>query len=620
MKAISQGIGLGKMLDVDKMFERQSAVHQKHIEVLEDKIDVSSGKKASAIKLQGLVNGLRASITKLAAPGGLSAFDDRKASVSATTDTGVGTDYVKVTAGTFSPLGDFSVTVNQKATAAKVTLQAGVGVGLGFKTAAPDLKGTLALTFGAHTRNIAIDPAQSISDIVKKINDTFSASGDEFKARIFDNGNGTSNIEISANNTGVGTITHVYTPDMAGFPFHATGVINAVSATAATDAGVNAQITVNGIALPPQASNKFIDIPYKGVTIEAIKANTVAVPVNKQTVSIAQNAEGAAESLETFRSAFNHLALFVAQQSQQSGKFDQYADPYKDQGTGYAEGADLHNESILRDAKGLLESVVNSRPAGAGSTMKFQSIADIGLGLVSTPVTEDNIIVDLLELKSKDLFEKAMNDNLGDVRNLFVNNGTVKSNPANHGASLSVTTADKQLDSSILGVDVPIALTFDAAGAVTGMTAMVNGVDVLNSTVANPDGSFDKYYKIEKNIITFSGTPFDGLRMSFNPKTAVAGVAENFTLNFTHGVADLARYRVESMVSEDGKHGSVLSAIETMGREVSSAEEEKTKIQETIDNMKTEIEKQFDSIAVMELLAGLQIDAIQRILSPAAAA
>jgi hypothetical protein len=611
MKAITSGIGLAKMLDVDKMFERQSAAQQKNIEILEDKIDVSSGKKAAAVKLQGLVNGLRSSINKVTSPF-LSAFNDKKVTNFATTDTGLGSDYVNVTAGQFAPLGDFSVTVNQKAVAAEVLLQGIVHPGL--NTAAPGLDGTLTLNVGGQARNIVVTNAMGVNDIVQKINDTFTTNGDSFRAKLFDNGNGTSNIEISANNTGAGNITFNYVDSGLG-----TESINPTAAN--TVAGTNAQITVNGIALPAQASNIFIDIPYKGITIEALKVNTATVnpaPANKQTISIGQDNSSASIALGNLRDSYNHLALFVAQQSQQTGKFDQYADPYKDQGNIYAEGADLHDELILREAKDLLETIVNLRPSASGATLKFNSVADIGLGLVSTPVTEDNIMVDLLTLQDENLYQNAMTNNLDDVRCLFMNNGIVKSNPLNNGASLSVTTAGKQLDSSVLGVDVPIALTFDGTGAITGMTATVGGVDVLAGL--NADGTAHYNVDATNKIITFSGTPFDGLRLAYNPKTAVAGTPENFTLNFTHGVADLALYKVESMVSENGKDGSVLSAIEVMGRAVTSAEEEKAKIQETIDNMKTEIERQFDSIAVMELLAGLQIDAIQRILTPAAAA
>lgn len=605
----TDGIGLSRMLDVDKIFEKKSATNQEQIKVLEDKIDISSNKKASAIKLQGLINGLRASINKVSSPI-FSSFNDRKATVSATTDVGVGTDYVKVTAGKFTSLSDFSVTVNQKAKAAKLTLQAGGGGS--FNTDVPGLEGVLILNVAGNPRHIAIDPTHGVQDIVKKINDIFIANNDEFKAKIFDHGDGTSNIEISANKTGAGTITHAYNN------LHLFGgdVIDPISPTAATDAGRDAQITVNGITLPAQASNKFIDIPYKGVSIDVLKVNTAAA--HNQSISIEQDNSGVADALGQFKDAYNHLALFVAQQSQQSGKIDQFGDPFKEQGSIYAEGAHLYDESILREAKGLLETVINSRPSGDGVNLKFRSIADIGLGLVSTPVTEDNIIVDLLDLKDAQLFSQAMDNNLDDIRNLFMNSGTIKNDPANNGAYLAVTFADKKLDSSILGKDIPISLTFDAAGAVTGMTAMVNGSDVLNSSVANPDGSFDKYYIIDaaNKIIKFSGTPFDGLRLSFDPKTAQAGIAENFTLNFTHGVTDLALYTVNNMVHEDRKSGSILSAIEAMDRAVSKDEEEKAKLQESIDSIKKDIEIKFDVISNMELNASLQIEAIQRILTP----
>jgi hypothetical protein len=597
-----KGIGLGKMFDVDKMFERQSATHTKHVEVLQDKIDVNSSKKSSAIKLQGLINNLRTSIDKVANPYGFGAFDVKDAKVLSTTDIGVGTDYISVQAENGANLSEFNVSVNSKATAAKLTLQ--LDAGGGFDSAAPGLDGTLTLNVAGNARNVAVDNTQSIKDIVKKINETFSSNNDEFIAQAFNNNDGTSYIEIVAKETGVGGITHNYlTSHLFGG-----NDIDAIPLASGTTAGTDAQITVNGIALPSQSSNKFVDIPYSGVTIDILKENTLAAPLKTQVVQIKQDNSNVMDVLSEFTTSYNNLAVFVAQQSQKVGKVDEYSDPYKIQKSIYAEGADLHNESILREAQDLLTVVVGSRQ---GNGIKYKSLADVGIALEPTPVGEDNVITNQLSLKEPKLLQKALSDNLQDLSSLFANTGTVKADPANNGSDLFFTTAEKQVSGAILGKDVAISLTFDAAGNVSGMTATIDG----GATNLLPLGN---EYKVDATsatkVITFEGSPLEGIRLVYDATNAVAGTAENFTLNFTHGIADLAKYRVNNMVNENGKGGSVLAAIEMMTKDITNAEDEKDKVQETIDKMKQKIEREFDSVSVLEMMTSMQMDMIERIL------
>jgi hypothetical protein len=609
--AIGKGVGLSNMLGSQEQFVKK-ATEQLELSKAEskDKVEIQESKLGEISQLQKILSNIKAKAFMLTNP--LEVGFDRKTASTSTQDAGSGDDYItNIHVDDAARAGDTKIAVAQVATAAELVLASAANTGFD-KTAALGKDGNMVLTVGGNARTVAIVATDTVTQVVEKINHQFTTNSDDFEAFLVQGDGNTAFIEVRAKNTGAGNITVAYNGGNIENPF------DQQPHTQSDVDGQDAHIYIYGVSRT-QASNKFVNV-VAGLSFEltgrvnaanAGGGNVAYGGLNYNTIKVKEDHSNVKKMIIEFGNSLNDLSYIIAknQQSTRSVEQDRFADPSKPLASYDHADSPLRNSSLLTEATEIWERFTTTKAAGADD---ISSIYELGMGLKKE--TKDGVSFDSLYFEDESIFVKKFEDDFNSVRRFFVTD--VKITPtAGNVSTIQYLARDssKQItDSSVVGKDIATTTTFDAGGAVTGFTARVNGVDLVATITPNPS--------IGRYTASFSeDSPLRGMTFSIDPKTAV-GIQETNTINYTSGIANLVKADATEMFSDDGRTGTTILEAGLIQDWVKSLSDESAKIEKDLKDLTAKLEREYQTIAQMDIMAAIQTAMIEAALSGLTAA
>jgi flagellar hook-associated protein 2 len=354
-------IGIGSGLDANAIITALMSVERKPLTALEDR-NKSLNTELSAIgKLRSYASSMRDAATKLTSV----------ATWNATTATSADDTAVKVSAASGAAASDYAINVQRLASRQTVTTgafassAAAVGEGsltleLGSWTGEPTPTGFTAKT-GATPVTVTIGAGEtSLAAIRDKIN----AAGAGVTASIVNDASG-ARLSLRSKDTGAENAFRISATESADDGNAATGLsalafdATAAGATTRNESAVNAQATINGIAVT-SASNTLTDVA-EGLTLTLKKVTGADVAV-----SVGSDDAAISDAMDKFVGAFNDLAKYIREQTK-------YDSATKTAGT-------LQGDRTALGLQSQLRGVINQQTT-ASST--FSVLSDIGLSVLS---------------------------------------------------------------------------------------------------------------------------------------------------------------------------------------------------------------------------------------------
>jgi flagellar hook-associated protein 2 len=452
--------------------------------------------------------------------------------------------------------GVYDLTVKKLATRARMTLPPAPAVPsvppvpLGVPPAASigagtytikDMDGTsVDLTVGAAQGN---DSLVGLRDAINSAKDS-SGNALNVNATIIQTGtDGTSQLVLSANNTGLGK-NGAATFSLTGPATNTLGL--GTTATDAQTAATNAQFTLNGVNLE-RTSNAVTDA-VDGVTFnlqaeDAGKTTSLTVGVDKAAVTTAMQA------VVTKYNAFY-------------SDYKAGTSPTTD-ASGVATNGVFQNDSAIRGMIDQVHQAIMGAPTGLSATADFNGAASVGLktnrdGTLSLDTTA---------------FSAALDKNANGVANVFNNSGTSTSPLLSFLGATGATTTK------------PITFSLGQADAQGVVIGTFTSTDANNASVTNQIQSSTGYF------YGATGSPFEGL-------TVKASAGATGTLQVSKGVAQNTSDLIQSLTSlTAGNLGSILQNITTensnLTTQISSQQERldrrKVNLQNLYANLETTI-------------------------------
>jgi flagellar capping protein FliD len=597
------------------------------------KIDAVTLKHEGAVEqstalgtLSGLVRSFTGAAAVLQRPYD-SPFDKKSATLT-TTDVGIAQKYISVTSGKYTPKMAFDVHVNTIATASKIIISDGGASHI--KSGANTFYGNLTINVDGVANVVQITPGDTLANILTKINSQFVNNGARATATSLkiDDVNGYYDIIISSQELGNKVLT---------FNWAAVGLPNANnSLLGGINAGTQADITIDGVQIAAQDSNVFENV-IPGITIKALAPNTVG-PVNKQTVTIAPDTtnDGVVKDIAKFVRAYNDLKIFVAKMTEKISDKE------------YAPTAVLNNFSAIRQARFLLDSVFDPSINSGG---KYKLLSDVGIGLAPAEKDEEAPIgTTLLSTVDEEALRNALETNYEDFTALFVGKLKVTAN-AVRGSKLDLSMMTEPLESKFYNTPMRVKINPGAAAGQVAPFTPVQAVDDLGNLIFDPDPaggpaiprmiSWDVEVEIDGitnlanplvhtpirghytrngtdtfGYIDFKDTDLKGLRLQWDAVNVVVGAPEVFTVNLSQGLSDLAYFRSNDLMSEDGNRGTLILTSKEIQQKVKDLSAEQTKLETILEKELDKIEQQFAKIEQMSILNDIFLDAISDLLNP----
>lgn len=613
--AFGKGIGLSSMLGSQDAFIKK-ATEQLELSKIEtkDKTEIKETKLGEISQLQKILSTIKGKASLLTNP--LQAGFDRKTSSTSTQDLGGAEDYItNIRVDDKARTGDTKIAVQQIATASELVLASAGGVGFA-KGVGLGKDGIMTLTVGGQARAIDMVVGDTVEQIAAKINHAFTAGGDQFEAFLVEGDGNTAFIEVRAKNTGVGggAIAVAYDDRLGGGVLAAGGNLHSQSNVAGQDAIIH----INGIPRT-QASNKFVNV-VDGLSFElsgrenalnAAPGNVIHGGRNYNTIKVKEDHANVKKMIVDFGNSLNDLSYIIAknQQTTRSVTQDKYADPTQLMSSYDSSDAPLRGSPLMTEAMAIWERFTTTKAGGAGD---ITSIYELGMGLQKA--TKEGVSHDTLYFEDESIFTKKFDDDFAAVRRFFVTDTKITSNALNSAVIQYLPGEfDKQIiDPSVVGQNIHTFATFDGAGALTLFTATVNGV-ILNANIAHNPGT-GRY-----NVSFAEGSVLHGMEFSIDPKTAV-NVIENNLINYTPGIANLIQEDARSMVSDDGLKGSTISEADLIQEQVKSLSDESAKIEKELKEFTAKLEREYQTIAQMDMMGAIQTAMIEAALSGLTAA
>ena len=612
------------------------------------KIDAVTLKHEGAVEqstalgtLSGLVRSFTGAAAVLQRPYD-SPFDKKSATLT-TTDVGIAQKYISVTSGKYTPKMNFDVRVEQIAQASTLLMNAAVipynpaqdTAGAMNGGGPANLDGTFTFDVEGVLVNINVVGADSIKDIIRKVNNEFSTQNVNARASFVKLVRGGAHIQITHQELGNKQIQSSFTDaDLL------VGVVPQYTADSAVlgTSGQNAIIHINGVQL--EQNNNIFDgatVGIEGVTIKALAPNTVG-PANKQTVTIAPDTtnDGVVKDIAKFVRAYNDLKIFVAKMTEKISDKE------------YAPTAVLHNSSAIRQARFLLDSVFDPSINSGG---KYKLLSDVGIGLAPAEKDEEAPVgTTLLSTVDEAALRNALETNYEDFTALFVGKLTVTANAAG-GSKLDLSSMTESLDPKFYNTPMRVKIN---PGAAAGQVAPfppvpaldnngapiidnINGVltprmiswdvEVEIDGITNPNpllpnnhtpirGHYTRNGTDTFGYIDFKDTDLKGLRLQWDAVNVVVGAPEVFTVNLSQGLSDLAYFRSNDLMSEDGNRGTLILTSKEIQQKVKDLSAEQTKLETILEKELDKIEQQFAKIEQMSILNDIFLDAISDLLNP----
>ena len=347
----SIGIGLGGSVDVNGLIK--ASVDAVKIPItktngLNDQASFVSAKISTFGQLKSMVSALQDAVGKLNSVTGWNGV----------TTTSSNTDFVTASATGGTVATSFSVEVQSLAKAQTMSSAPMLPVGgfMGVGSLKLQLGTPQAIAGGtANSIDITVGPTDKLSDVAGKINGanvgvTATILSDALGERLL----------LRSKTTGADASFKLTVTDGDGNDADALG-LSRLTTGATTEAGANAQATVNGIAVS-SATNQFANT-VAGVTFNAVKVTTSPVEV-----TVAKDDSAVKANVDAFVKAYNTL-------NQALNSITKYDKETKTAGLLQGDSTAIGLQNALRNA---IQSVAN----GSG---QFRSLSDIGIVTAGGP-------------------------------------------------------------------------------------------------------------------------------------------------------------------------------------------------------------------------------------------
>lgn len=352
MAISSAGIGSG--LDVAKIVEQMVAAEKIPLKKLEYKAEGIQTQISTYGEIKSLTSKLGDIVSKLTRD---SAWNGVSISSSNTTLSGTMTG--------IAATGTYNIKVTHLAQAQTTALGGAGGIALA-KDQAMGAAGTIKLTMGTESKDIAISSSDTLTKIATKINE----AGMGIQASIVTNVDGQERLMLRSKETGT---DKAFTVDLSAAP--------AVLGQTTTQNAQNAKVELNGMAVE-SSSNTFANtIPGMSFTVSEVTSTAATLNVKADTEAMKKN-------IQEFVEAYNALNDLLTQSTK-------YVEESKTAGVLQGDSATVSLQNSLR----MLTQGIS------GSTGGLTRLAEIGIqmqegGKLSTDTTKlDKALTNLEGLK-----------------------------------------------------------------------------------------------------------------------------------------------------------------------------------------------------------------------------
>ena len=406
--------------------------------------------------------------------------------------TAANTEFATVTANSDAVPLSHTLEVKSLATAARTQSAGAITTGSNKATLATQFKldssdpFTITLDDGKKTKEITIDPNASLFELTASINNaglniraTYDTALDRFY--IYNLQTGSANqVKVTDAEVAIGGETKQFFGDVLGL-----GELDM--------AGEDAEIILDGVAVPKQATNKFT---VSGLTFELKARGATTVDVGADIDKAVENVKAFVESYnstikkindELNEKYYRDFAPLTAEQKKELKEDEIKAWEEK------AKSGMLRNDSMLR---GILSDMrlIFAEPV-SGLNGKYKSAIDLGI-TTSSYIDEDGKYVDvtsqggLLSVNEEDL-RKALSEDPDILYKIFASDGDTSKE---HGVSRRLN------DSLKAGLD-KIVTTAGRSADLTGDTesTLAKRLDEMNERIRNEENRMkdleDRYYR-----------------------------------------------------------------------------------------------------------------------------
>lgn len=367
MTISSAGIGSG--LDVAKIVEQTVAAEKAPLEKLEYKAEGIQTQISTYGEIKSLTSELGDISSKLTRD---SAWNGVTISSSNSTITGTMT-------GIAAP-GTYNIQVTDVAQA-QTTVLGGAGGSALAKDQAMGTAGTIKLTMGTESKDIAIESSDTLTTIATKINE----AGMGIQASIVTNVDGQERLMLRSKETGT---DKAFTVDLSSAP--------AALGQTEAQAAKNAKVKLNGMEVE-SSSNTFANtIPGMSFTVSEVTSAAATLNVKPDTEAMKKNIE---EFVEAYNALNDLLTKSTKSVRTADGKVDQSA---QSSGVGTLQG-DSTTVSLQNSLRMLTQGI-------SGSKGSLTRLSDIGIEMQEG----GKLSLDASKL------DKALT-NVDDVKGLFAN-------------------------------------------------------------------------------------------------------------------------------------------------------------------------------------------------------
>lgn len=599
--AITKGVGLSSMLGSQEQFIKKATEQiEKARSEVGDKIDVRKSKLSELSSLQNLIKSIKSQAANLTNPISNS-FENKKVTLS-TADVGSVDEYLTaVQVDGNAMLGSVKVEVTAVATQSKFILASANNVGFQ-KGVALAKTGNMIVTVAGTPRTVAIVPGDTIESVRDKTNQQFQANGDQFEAFLVDVGGGRAYLEIRAKQTGAAqTIAVAYnngallSQDLNNLDagnFHPQGNVP----------GVDASIVVEGLPAITQASNKFTNVvPGLSFTL-AGRVNAGGI---SSTITTTQDTAAAKDSIIKFGNALNELSYFIAKNSQSNGSPDKFA---------YSAPTDLQNfdsddsplrgSFTLREAMQIWQTFTTSKNAAPG---EINSIYELGMNIKAA--VKDGVEYQTVYFEDEGKFNKALNDTPDRVRRFFLTDTSIT---PQGGVLSSLKWLPGEFDRSVSGIanrDITISATYDGvvAAQLNGVATTIGGV-VYNAVLTQVSpGVYNAKFA--------DNSPLNGMEFRVEARAVALAAVDNFTVNVKPGMANIVTDQLRDMFGDSGLTGTTVLQGELFNNEIDKLSTELARVEKELKALTEKMNREYQTIAQLDLMAGLQTAMIQAALA-----
>ena len=368
MAISSAGIGSG--LDVAKIVEQTVAAEKIPLKKLEYKAEGIQTQISTYGEIKSLTSKLGDIASKLTRD---SAWNGVSISSSNPTLSGTMTG--------IAATGTYNIKVTDLAQA-QTTVLGGVGGSALPKDQAMGAAGTIKLTMGTESKDIAIESSDTLTKIATKINE----AGMGIQASIVTNVDGQERLMLRSKETGT---DKAFTVDLSAAP--AAPAALAVLGQTTTQTAQNAKVKLNGMEVE-SSSNTFANtIPGMSFTVSELTSTAATLNVKADTEAMKKN-------IQEFVDAYNELNDLLTKSTKSVRTADGKLDPsVQKEGVGTLQG-DSATVSLQNSLRMLTQGI-------SGSTGGLTRLAEIGIqmqegGKLSTDTTKlDKALTNLEGLK-----------------------------------------------------------------------------------------------------------------------------------------------------------------------------------------------------------------------------